>query len=211
MTDEELIERIRAGERALFEILTDRHDRRLRRAIRGIVREESAVEDVVQQTYLSAYAHLDQFAGRSSFATWLLRIAVNEALARARESHIEVAEDDSVNGGHLLETEDVSPDPERTAFGRELQALIEREVLRLEPRYRAVFILREVEGLNTSETAECLNVTPAVVRTRLRRARAMLRERLLKRVGVSLDSLFTFLGVRCDRIVRAVRAIVPAG
>jgi RNA polymerase sigma-70 factor, ECF subfamily len=210
MTDEELVERIRAGEQALFAILMQRHNRRMHRAIRGIVRNEFEVEDVIQQTHLNAYEHLNQFAGRSKFSTWLLRIAVHEALARARENQIERGEDAPGSGEHSHETEDSSSDPERAAFGRELQRVIEREVLRLDPRYRAVFMLREVEGLNTAETAECLNVTAALVRTRLRRARAMLRQRLLKRAGVSLQSLFTFLGARCDRIVASVGLITWA-
>ncbi|HUF17562.1 MAG TPA: RNA polymerase sigma factor, partial [Thermoanaerobaculia bacterium] len=195
MTDEELVERIRAGEHELFSILMERHRRRMYRAIRGIVRRESETEDALQQTYLNAYAHLHQFAGRSKFSTWLLRIAVHEALDRARgENEFERGVVVSAAGQHVLEIEDSGPDPERAAFGRELQRLIETEILKLDPLYRAVFMLREVEGLNTAETAECLNVSIAVVRTRLLRARAMLRERLLKHAGVSMGSLFNLLG-----------------
>lgn len=206
MTDEEIVERIIAGEPALFALLMTRYQRRIRRIVQGIVRNVNEIDDLVQQIYLNAYANLDQFAGKSKFSTWLLRIAIHQAMARAREehriaeeTHLEMAEgavDDRINSGL---------NPEQQAFVHELRRAIEREILALPVRYRAVLELRDVDGLSTAETADCMHVTAAVVRTRLKRARGMLRARLLKRRGTSFDSLFGFLGEQCDRMVRMVR------
>ena len=133
-----------------------RHNERLYRAARAILRDEREAEDVMQEAYVSAYAHLAQFDGRAKFSTWLTKIAVYEALARARrQGRYEPLDDSSLET--LMPTMP-SPDPERQAFGRELGALIEAAVDKLGDGYREVFMLRQVEGLSTAETAQVLGV-----------------------------------------------------
>lgn len=204
LTDEEIVRRILAGETSLFEVLMRRHNERVYRAARAILRNEGEAEEVMQQAYVNAYVHLDQFEGRASFATWLTKIAVYEALARARRrGRFEPLDD------RLLETimaTSLPPDPERQAFGRELGALIEAAVDRLGDGYREVFMLREVQGLSTFETADILNVSEDVVKTRLSRARLALQRDLLDRTGAAAASAFTFGQGRCDHIVVSVLA-----
>lgn len=204
VTDEEIVPRILAGETSLFEVLMRRHNERVYRAARAILRDEGEAEDVMQQAYVNAYVHLAQFDGRATFATWLTKIAVHEALARARRrGRFEPLDD------RLLETTMTTaspPDPERQAFGRELGALIEAAVDRLGDGYREVFMLREVQGLSTLETADILSVSEDVVKTRLSRARIALQRDLLDRTGAAAASAFTFGQGRCDRIVSSVLA-----
>ena len=204
LTDEAVVARVLDGETALFEVLMRRHNQRVYRAARAILRDESEAEDVMQQAYVNAYTHLRQFDGRAQFATWLTRIAVHEALARARRRGRSQPLDDS-----FVETFmpiQPSPDPERQAFARELGALIESAVDRLADGYREVFMLRQVEGLNTSETAQVLNVSEDVVKTRLVRARAALQRDLLDQAGTATSTAFTFGLIRCDRVVASVMA-----
>jgi RNA polymerase sigma-70 factor (ECF subfamily) len=200
-TDAEVIARVLEGETALFEILMRRYNQRIYRAIRAIVRDESDAEDVMQQTYINAFAHLRQFAGRSQFPTWLTRIAINEALLRVRPKPVAIGglEDDGAR-----EIESPMPNPEQMAVASELSRVVEGEIGALPEAYRTVIMLREVEGLSTAETAECLSEHEDVVKTRLSRARAMLRDNLYKRAGLGMESLFTFGHARCDRVVAAV-------
>lgn len=172
---------------------------------RAILRDEHEAEDVMQQAYVNAFVHLDQFADRAHFATWLTKIAVYEALARARRRG-RLAEIDAMS-----ETNDANPalraagpDPEQLALTGELRRLLESAVDGLPPRYRSVFVLREVEGLSTAETADCLDLNPETVRTRLVRARALLRTRLLAQAGVATAEAFSLHLARCDRVVAAV-------
>jgi RNA polymerase sigma-70 factor (ECF subfamily) len=200
--DEEIVSRVLAGETLLFEVLMRRHNQRLYRAARGIVRDDLEAEDVMQQAYVNAYTHLAQFDGRARFSTWLTKIAVHEALARARRARrYEPLED------HSLETlmpASPSPDPERQTFGRELGALIESAVDALGDGYRETFMLRQIEGLSTAETAEALGVSEDVVKTRFSRARQSLQETLLDRVDEAASTAFRFGHARCDRVVAAV-------
>ena len=143
--DEEIVERIKAGETGLFETLMRRYNQRLYRIARAIVRDESEAEDVMQQAYVNAYAHLRQFAGRAKFSTWLTRIAVHEALARARRrarlQPLEPAPDESEDGSSVLQ--DARPDPEKQAQSAEVRRLLESAIDGLPERYRAVFVLRD--------------------------------------------------------------------
>jgi RNA polymerase sigma-70 factor (ECF subfamily) len=201
LSDVEIVRRILAGETSLFELIMRRYNQRVYRAVRAIVRDESEAEDVMQQAYVNAYSHLGQFAERSAFSTWLTRIAINEALARIRPRGLHVVPDDDVP-----EMESPSPNPEEAAMTSEIKEVLESEISGLPDSYRSVFMLREVEGLSTLETAECLNLTEDVVKTRLHRARMMLRENIYKRA--SFGSTFTFGHSRCDRIVAGVMAII---
>ena len=205
LADEEVVRRVRRGETALFEILMRRYNQRLFRVARAIVREDAEAEDVLQQAYVNAYTHLDQFAGQARFATWLTRITTYEAFARLRRRgrHAEKSAmgefEDTAAGIPAAE-----PDPERQAFAGELRRVLEASLDALPEAYRSVFVLRDVEGLSTAEAAECLEVSEDVVKTRLHRARAVLREELFERAGLSARSVFSFAGDRCDRIVAAV-------
>jgi RNA polymerase sigma-70 factor (ECF subfamily) len=199
LLDVEIVRRVLAGESSLFELILRRYNQRIYRAVRAIVRDESEVEDVMQQAYVNAYTHLHQFAERATFTTWLTRIAINEALARVRPTGL-------TNDTVMDTIESKAPDPEEQAVASELRNLVEAEIAALPEHYRSVLMLREVEGLSTSETAECLAVQEDVVKTRLHRARAMLRDNLYRRAGLTFDGLFTFGHGRCDRVVVAVMA-----
>lgn len=206
LPDEEIVARVLAGETALFEILMRRHNQQLYRAARAILRDEREAEDVMQQAYVNAYTHLVQFDRRATFSTWLTKIAVYEALGRARRrGRYESLDDDSMEIFMPITT---SPDPEREAFGRELGTLIESAVDRLGDGYREVFMLRQVQGLSTAETATVLGVSEDVVKTRFSRARHALQEDLLSRVGGASPEAFTFGQARCDAVVAKVMAVI---
>lgn len=202
LSDEEIVGRVLAGETPLFEVLMRRHNERVYRAARAIVRDDREAEDVMQEAYVNAYTHLRQFDGRAKFSTWLTKIAVYEALARARRQGRYRPLD--TNTPEALMPTTTSPDPERQAFGRELGALIESAVDALGDGYREVFMLRQVEGLSTAETAATLGLTEDVVKTRFSRARQALQRDLLERMGAAASSTFTFGQGRCDRLVDAV-------
>ena len=203
LQDDELVARIRAGEKALFEEMMRRYNQRLYRVVRAILKNELEVEDVMQQAYVQAFQHLDQFAGRSQFSTWLTRIAIHAALGRRRQqTHRSAA---SQGSEHLMATvESDTPDPERLAYAGELRSLLESSIDSLPDAYRLVFVCREIEGLSTSETADLLEVGGEAVKTRLHRARAILRRELFNRVGGASADAFAFHLSRCDRVVRAV-------
>jgi RNA polymerase sigma-70 factor (ECF subfamily) len=217
LSDLEVVARVRAGDVALFEILMRRYNQRLYRVARAILRDDAEAEDVVQQAYVNAYQHLDQFADRASFSTWLTKIAAYEALARARRRAraasaavpIDAAPEPTEETMPALSTSE--PSPEHQAFAGELRSLLESAIDALPDAYRSVFVLREVEGLSTSETAECLELTEEAVRTRLHRAKALLRETLYAQAGVAAASAFQFHLSRCDRVVAAVFERIGAG
>ena len=207
-TDEDVVQRILAGETALFEVLMRRHNERVYRAARAILRDEREAEDVIQEAYVSAYTHLQQFDARAKFSTWLTKIAVNEALARAkRRGRYDLLDDAALET--VMPTNTV-PDPERQAFGRELGALIEAAIDRLGDGYREVFMLRQVEGMSTAETADVLGLSEDVVKTRFSRARHALQQDLLQRTGEAAHTAFTFGQSRCDRVVSAVLTRIGA-
>jgi RNA polymerase sigma-70 factor (ECF subfamily) len=203
MTDEEIIARVCAGETAQFEELMRRYNQRVYRVARAIVKNESDAEDVMQQAYLNAFTHLGQFAQRAKFSTWLTRIVIHEALGRRRRARpgeqTSESEDDAMS-----RIESAGPSPERQAYASELKRLVEESVDALPDSYRAVFMLREIEGLSTAETAEGLDLGEEAVKTRLHRARAIVRRELFARAGGATADAFTFGLMRCDAIVRRV-------
>ena len=208
LSDEEVVARVVDGQTALYELLMRRHNERIYRAARAIVRDEAEAEDVMQQAYVNAYAHLRQFDRRASFATWLTRIAVNEALARARRKGRYVSMDlEHDRPAETPATSDTqTPDPETQAYAGELRTLLEAAVDALPDGAREVFMLREVQGLSTTETADALGIREDAVKTRLSRAKVALRRDLLDRVGSASPTAFTFGQSRCDRVVAAVFA-----
>ncbi|HTM27562.1 MAG TPA: RNA polymerase sigma factor [Vicinamibacterales bacterium] len=207
LDDEDIAARVLEGQTALFEVLMRRHNERIYRAARAILRDEDEAEDVMQQAYVNAYANLRQFDRRARFSTWLTRIAVNEALARVRRRGRYEALDENVLPAQETPMKTQRPsDPERQAFTKELGSLLEAAVDTLPDGNREVFVLRDIEGLSTTETAECLGVSDDVVKTRLSRARAALRRDLFERAGLAASTAFTFQRPRCDRVVAAVLA-----
>jgi RNA polymerase sigma-70 factor (ECF subfamily) len=205
-TDEDIVQRVLAGETTLFELLMRRYNERLYRAARAITRDEREAEDVVQQAYVNAYAHLRQFKAVAQFGTWLTRIAVNESLARVRRRSRYEPFDDEQPEVEAFVSFNATPDPEQQAVAGELRGFLEWAIDSLPDGAREVFVLRDVEGLSTAETAESLAVSEDVVKTRLSRARAALRRALLERSGAATADAFRFYRPRCDRVVAAVMA-----
>lgn len=209
-SDEEVVRRVVDGETALYEILMRRHNQRLYRVARAILRDDAEAEDVMQDAYVRAYQNLASFEGRAKFLTWLTRIAVHEALTRSRR-RLRLQPLDPVENSHgeIMEFAASSiRSPEHQAYDRELSAVLEKAVLNLTEEHRLVFMLRDVEGLSTEETAHCLNLTEENVKVRLHRARAGLRKRLYEAVGGTAVRCFEFHAVRCDRVVKNVFEIL---
>ncbi|MGE5345354.1 MAG: RNA polymerase sigma factor [Acidithiobacillales bacterium] len=206
LSDEEVVRRVLDGDGPLFEIVMRRYNRRLYRVARAILRDDSEAEDVMQQAYVEAYAHLGQFEGRAQFSTWLTKIAVHEALARLRRQRrvISPAPPPEPEEVAMSTVKSTGPSPEQDALEHELRTLLESVIETLPIRYRSVFVFRDVEGMSTAETAQCLDVTEDLVKTRLHRARGLLRERLYERTGLATAAAFSFHLSRCDRVVTAV-------
>jgi RNA polymerase sigma-70 factor (ECF subfamily) len=203
-SDEALVHLALAGDSTAFEALMRRYNQRLYRVARAILREDDETEDVLQQAYLNAFSHLRQYENRGSFAAWLTRIAVHEAFARRRKRAAASAAGGGGSDG-FDRLASPRPDPEQAALAGELRRTLEERISSLSDLYRPVFVLRKVEGLSTAETAEALGLSEDVVKTRLRRACATLRD-VLSRDGRGLADLFRFGFERCDRIVAAVHA-----
>lgn len=197
LSDGELVARVQAGARNDFELLVRRHNQRLFRAARGIVKSNEAAEDVVQQTWLDVYRNLASFRGDAAFTTWATRICIHGALAHARK-HPPVSEVVDIEGG-------VSPEsPEQSVERAELGTVLESVLSRLPQASREVMILRDVLELDTAETAECLGVSHEVVRVRLHRARAAVAAELMQ----TLDGVYSFDGARCDRLTGNVMTAI---
>jgi RNA polymerase sigma-70 factor, ECF subfamily len=206
-TDEEVVSRVRGGDTVLYEIIMRRYNQRLYRVARAILRDDAEAEDVMQDAYVRAYQHLDQFAGRALFSTWLTRIAVHEALSRLRLRNRNQQLDDTGQDGEIsMNIVETSPDPEQSASRAELSQLLEEALLDLPEQYRTVVMLRDVEGMSTEETATALDLTEDNVKIRLHRGRAMARGWIVERVGAKAKNAFPFMGVRCDRVVPSVLA-----
>lgn len=202
--DDEIIRQVLLGNTGMFELLMRRHNERIYRAARAIVRDDQEAEDVMQQAYVNAFAHLRQFQGAAQFSTWLTRITINEAIARVRRRGRYEVFDEARSSAEPFMSHDPSENPEHQAFTGELRGLLEWAIDTLPDGQREVFVLREVEGLSTSEVAASLDVSEDVVKTRLSRGRAALRHVLLERTGASASEAFRFFRPRCDRVVAHV-------
>jgi RNA polymerase sigma-70 factor (ECF subfamily) len=208
LPDEEVVARVLRGERALFELLMRRHNPLVYRTIRGILRDDSEVEDVMQETYVSAYSHLASFRATARVSTWLARIAINAALQRLRKRGETVELRSDLEGPSLVPVSGDAPfeTPETHAMAHEASRALQNALEQLTPPYRVVFVLREVEGLSTAEVAAALEISEDNVKQRLHRAKGYIREALYAQVGEHAREVFAFHATRCDRVVGAVMA-----
>jgi RNA polymerase sigma-70 factor, ECF subfamily len=206
-TDQEVIDRVKAGDTALYEIIMRRYNQRLYRITRAILRDEAEAEDVMQDAYVRAYQYLYQYAGDALFSIWLTRIAIHEALRRLRQRkrNPQLEEQENNEEGSMSAVES-SPDPEQRASMAEVSHLLEEAILGLPNHYRTVVMMRDVEQMSTSETAAALRLSEENVKVRLHRGHAMMRGWLFARVGQDGKSAFPFMGERCDRMVTRVFA-----
>ena len=209
--DVELVERILQRDPRAFETLMRRHNTRLFRVARAILRDDAAAEDAVQDGYLDAYRHLAEFRADAQLGTWLVRIVANHALMRLRKQKRDrvVVPFSGVRSGSQERDEMDIPDnraepPQSATLRGEVRRILERRIDELPVAFRTVFVMREVEEMSVEETAESLGIPPATVRSRLFRARALLREALARDIDVAAGDVFSFAGARCDRIVDAV-------
>jgi RNA polymerase sigma-70 factor, ECF subfamily len=207
--DAELIQRARSRDEKAVRSIMQANNRRLYRIARGILRNDSEAEDVVQETYVRAFTHLENFRGDSSLATWLARIAMNEALGRLRRQRAGVEWTSLPEG--TIEAQIIqfphsaaSEDPEKSMAQRQIQNVVEHAIDELPDPFRVVFITRVIEGMNVEETAEILQLKPETVKTRLHRARTMLRDNVEKKIGPVVMEAFPFAGRRCERLTEAV-------
>jgi RNA polymerase sigma-70 factor (ECF subfamily) len=207
LPDDEIVARVASGERSLFEVIMRRYNQRLFRVVRSVVRDDHEAEDVVQQAYLSAYAHLRQFTGEAQFSTWLTRIAINEGLARVRQRARGPVLDLKEDNEPMLDSEPLR-NPEDEASRREMSQMLEDAIDELPPIYRIVFVMRELEQMSTTETASALQIGEEATKVRLHRAKGLLRQAITARMQASLADAFPFLGPRCDRMVRAVMSAI---
>ena len=208
-SEAELIDRARCRDEAALRAIMQANNRRLYRLARGILRSDSEAEDVVQETYVRAFTHLDGFRGESGLSTWLSRIAINEALGRLRSRRPQV-ELGSVPEATLeaqiikFPLSTAATDPERSMAQREIQRVVEHAIDELPDAFRMVFIARVMEGMSMEETAELLGIKPETVKTRLHRARNLLRDNVEKKIGPVVMDAFPFAGQRCERLTEAV-------
>ena len=217
LSEEDLVALARAGDEAAVRALTRKYNLRLYRVARSILRNDAEAEDVVQEAYVRAFTGLDHFRGEASFGTWLTRIAMNEALGRLRRRQSTV--DWDTHGENRIHAEIIqfptsagSHDPERKMARDQIRNLLERAIDDLPDAFRTVFVARVVEGMNIDDTASLLGLRPETVKTRLHRARLLLRKALDRQLGPALTDTFPFAGRRCERLTEAVvlRLCVPA-
>jgi len=209
-SDSELIARAAAGDARAFEALMRRYNRMLFRTARAILRDDAEAEDALQEAYLQAYGSLASFRAEAKLSTWLARIVANEALMRLRKQtrRAEIVPMQSADAPEVEQVMDTDMDnaPDTRAARGEIRRLLEAQIDALPETYRTVFMLRAVEELSAEETAAVLEIPAATVRTRLFRARSLLREALAQKIDVACEDAFSFAGERCDRVVASVLA-----
>lgn len=213
LDDLALAQRAAARDGPAFLAIMKRHNQRLYRLARSIVRNDSEAEDVVQEAYARAFAHLRSYRGEASLATWLSRIVINESLARLRAGRQRSALD--IDDGRPGAAQIIpfprnadSDDPERSMAQRQIVKLVEKAIDNLPAEFRTVFIARVVEGLNIEETALLLGIKPQTVKTRLHRARSIVRQELDQQIGPLLLNVFPFAGRRCERLTAATMKLL---
>ncbi len=210
VSDSDIVKRVLGGDTASFELIMRRYNRRLYRIARGILRNEADAEDTVQDAYVHAYENLDRFAGRGPLSAWLAKITVNEALGRLRRSstaseHISFDDQEEREVANFMaQMTSTLPTPEQSAARGELRRFLESAIDALPDPYRMAFVLCGIEEMSVAETAACLYVEPATVKTRYHRARKILQQHLSSLVDTTAAEVFPFDGERCDRIVAGV-------
>ncbi|MEO7400469.1 MAG: RNA polymerase sigma factor [Polaromonas sp.] len=215
---EQLLAQLAAGNLLAFEQLMRTHNRRLFRVARSILHSDGDAEDAVQEAYLRAFVALKSYQGTAQLSTWLTRIVINEALGKKRRQagagqRLDGDTAFAMNDNHALDAIELmlSETPEDLAMREELRRLLEARIDHLPDDFRTVFMLRAVEELSVEETSQCLEISPALVKTRLFRARQMLRLALLRDVKAGLQDSFAFEGGRCDRMVSIVLQAIRHG
>jgi len=206
LTDEAIVNRILSGEKELFELLMRRNNQKLFRVLRSYLRNMEDIEDAMQETYLKAFRKLDQFRSDSAFSTWLIKIGINESLYRLKKSSKQrtldidrqLEADPKIKQFHDMK----ASNPERIAIGKEIKNLIEHAIDLLPEKYRVAYTMKEVQGMETAEICECLNINETNLKVRIHRARQMMKEALLKH-SVNED-VFEFGNARCDAMVASV-------
>jgi RNA polymerase sigma-70 factor (ECF subfamily) len=193
-----LLERARRGDAAAFTELVERYERKIFRLAKHITQNDEDAEDVLQETFLKAYSHLDTFQGNSKFYTWIVRIAVNEALMklRKRKSDKSVSLDEPTDTGEDTIVREIAvweDDPEQKYSREEIREILDKAVESLRPAFRTVFVLRDIEELSTEETAAALDISIPAVKSRLLRARLQLREKLTRFFKRKGDDVFAYL------------------
>jgi len=207
--DAELVRRALARDAGAFRAIMQKHNQRLYRIARGILRNNADAEDAVQDAYVSAFTHLASYRGESALATWLSRIVMNEALGRLRQRRptVDVAALEAPRReAEIIQFPLSTPndDPERTMAQRQILQLVEQATDNLPEAFRLVFVTRVIEGMSIEETSELLGIKPETVKTRLHRARQLVRDQLDKQIGPVLMDAFPFAGRRCERMTAAV-------
>ncbi|MGE5107227.1 MAG: RNA polymerase sigma factor [Sphingobacteriales bacterium] len=201
--DNEVIARVLQGEKNLFAVLVKRYNQRLYRIGMSIINDDAEVEDVMQVAYIKAYENLGKFAFLSSFSTWLTRILINESLLRLKQRKKSIHINDEMMNNKIYQQNSVEEQtPFTKVFNAELKAILEKAIRQLPEKYRTVFILREIENMNVSETKECLDISEANVKVRLNRARTLLRDSLS--VYYKKEDILHFHLSRCNRMVDLV-------
>jgi RNA polymerase sigma-70 factor (ECF subfamily) len=196
--DATLVTQTREGDARSFSELVKRYEGKVFRLAQHVTQNREDAEDVLQETFLKAYEHLDQFRGDSKFYTWIVRIAVNQALMklRRRKTDKSVSLDETIDTGEDTIVREIAAwdeDPEQQFSREELGGILDNAVQSLEPIYRSVFVLRDIEDLSTEETAEALELSVPAVKSRLLRARLQLREKLTRYFKRKGDDLFAYL------------------
>jgi RNA polymerase sigma-70 factor (ECF subfamily) len=201
--DADIIKRVLSGQKQLFEVLMRRYNQRLYRVQRSYLSDEESIKDTLQTTYIKVFENLSSFRGDALFSTWITRIAINEALKylnkKNRISKLHLIEEKRLMNEDKKQLFDT---PEEEAIQNDYKKLLENLVEELPPKYRCVYIMREIENMDTNETAACLDITASNVKVRLHRAKQMISE--LLNHNLSDIEIFDFLGPRCDVIVYSV-------
>ncbi|MCB0715631.1 MAG: RNA polymerase sigma factor [Chitinophagaceae bacterium] len=203
--EHELIKKILGGEKELYEILIRRYNQKLYRAIRSYLINEADIEDSMQNSYINAYTHLQQFRHDASFSTWLIRIGINEALAKLKEkkkflTHVDTSYPDTVKTVDITDYKQLNP--QEQMIRQESKYLLETAIDSLQSKYKIVYILKELEEMSLQEIADTLKLTVSNVKVRLHRSKEMLKSKLLE--NSNTNNVFEFGNSRCDRLTAAV-------
>jgi RNA polymerase sigma-70 factor (ECF subfamily) len=208
LDDAELVRHALNRDAEAFRIIMQRHNQRLYRIARSVLRNSVEAEDAVQEAYVAAFSHLASYRGESPLAAWLSRIVMNEALGRLRRKPgpADFAPLEAVREAEIIPFPSSAPqdDPERTMAQRQILQLVETATDALPEVYRVVFMIRVIEGMSVEETAHLLGIKPETVKTRLHRARQLVRDQLNKQIGPVLMDAFPFAGRRCERLTTGV-------